>query len=105
MVDASVGGKTGVNIPEGKNLAGAFHQPRAVLMDLALLKTLPVRQVRAGWAEIIKTAAIRDSRLLALIERERVALLKGKEQVLSRVIERCVRIKAAVVQELSLIHI
>ena len=99
MVDASVGGKTGVNIPEGKNLAGAFHQPRAVLMDLALLKTLPVRQVRAGWAEIIKTAAIRDSRLLALIERERAALLKGREQVLSRVIERCVRIKAAVVQE------
>ena len=56
MVDASVGGKTGVNIPEGKNLAGAFHQPRAVVMDLDLLSTLPSRQARAGWAEIIKTA-------------------------------------------------
>lgn len=99
MVDASVGGKTGVNIPEGKNLAGAFHQPRAVFMDLDLLKTLPARQARAGWAEIIKTAAIRDNRLLALIERERAVLLDGSDRILARVIERCVRIKAAVVEE------
>lgn len=99
MVDASVGGKTGVNIPEGKNLAGAFHQPRAVVMDLDLLSTLPSRQARAGWAEIIKTAAIRDSRLLSLIERERDALSAGSRQLLARVVERCVRIKAAVVEE------
>ena len=99
MVDASVGGKTGVNIPEGKNLAGAFHQPRAVVMDLDLLKTLSGRQVRAGWAEIIKTAAICDSRLLALVEREQAALIEGSEPVLAKVIERCVRIKAAIVEK------
>tara|TARA_B100001013_G_scaffold335690_1_gene254339 strand:+ start:221 stop:1015 length:795 start_codon:yes stop_codon:yes gene_type:complete len=99
MVDASVGGKTGVNIPEGKNLAGAFHQPRAVIMDLGLLGTLPTRQVRAGWAEIIKTAAIRDLRLLSLIEREKAGLRTGSEQFLAKVIERCVRIKAEVVEE------
>ena len=99
MVDASVGGKTGVNIPEGKNLAGAFHQPRAVIMDLGLLGTLPARQVRAGWAEIIKTAAIRDLRLLSLIEREKAALRTGSEQFLAKVVERCVRIKAEVVEE------
>jgi len=99
MVDASVGGKTGVNIPEGKNLAGAFHQPRAVIMDLDLLGTLPVRQARAGWAEIIKTAAIRDLRLLSLIEREREVLLAGSPPLLAKVVERCVRIKAEVVEE------
>jgi len=98
MVDASVGGKTGINVPEGKNLVGAFHQPRAVVMDLDTLRTLPRREVRAGWAEIIKTAAIRDTRLLSLIEKEREALLAGDEALLGRVVARCVRIKAAVVE-------
>jgi 3-dehydroquinate synthase len=99
MVDASVGGKTGINVLEGKNLVGAFHQPIAVVMDLDVLETLPKREVRAGWAEIIKTAAIWDERLLRLIERQRDALVAGDPALMARVIERCVRIKAAVVEE------
>ena len=99
MVDASVGGKTGINVPEGKNLVGAFHQPLAVVVDLDVLGTLSRRQVRSGWAEIIKTAAIRDERLLRLLERQREALVAGDPSLMARVVERCVRIKAAVVQE------
>lgn len=99
MVDASVGGKTGINIPEGKNLVGAFFQPRAVVMDLDLLSTLPRRQVRSGWAEIIKTAAIRDARLLSRIERDAGPLLAGEPGPLGDVIAACVRIKARVVEE------
>jgi len=99
MVDASVGGKTGINLPEGKNLVGAFHQPQAVLMDLEVLETLPKREVSAGWAEIIKTAAIRDAKLFRLIERERDALLSGDSKLLTRVVDACVKIKAAVVEE------
>ncbi len=98
MVDASVGGKTGINLPEGKNLVGAFYQPRAVVMDLDFLRTLPGREARAGWAEVIKTAAIRDSRLLRSLEGERTRLLGGEPAALLRAIERCVRIKARVVE-------
>jgi 3-dehydroquinate synthase len=98
MVDASVGGKTGINLPEGKNLVGSFHQPRAVVIDLDVLATLPPREARAGWAEIIKTAAIRDESLLGLIESESAALLGGEPSLLARVVERCVRIKASVVE-------
>ena len=99
MVDASVGGKTGINLPEGKNLVGAFHQPRGVVMDLELLDTLPEREYRAGWAEIIKTAAIRDAKLFRTIERRRDALLARDRTALAEVVARCVRIKAAVVEE------
>ncbi|MBN1442169.1 MAG: 3-dehydroquinate synthase, partial [Planctomycetes bacterium] len=98
MVDSSVGGKTGINIPEGKNLVGAFHQPRAVFLDLDLLRTLPRREVSAGWAEIVKTAAIRDPRFFRRIERQRDSLLAAEERPLAGVIARCVRIKADVVE-------
>ena len=98
MVDASVGGKTGINLPEGKNLVGAFHQPRAVVIDLDFLKTLPARETRAGWAEIIKTAAIRDAALFRRISRQRQELLKGRPGPLGDVVARCVRIKATVVE-------
>lgn len=98
MVDASVGGKTGINLPEGKNLVGAFQQPRGVLMDLDFLRTLPGRELRAGWAEVIKTAAIRDARLFSDLERKRARLLVGRPADLSQVVESCCRIKAEVVK-------
>jgi len=98
MVDASVGGKTGINLPEGKNLVGAFHQPRAVVMDLDLLRTLPPREMRSGWAEVIKTAAICDARLFASIEARRAALLARDPESLARVVAACARIKAGVVR-------
>lgn len=98
MVDASVGGKTGINLPEGKNLVGAFQQPRGVIVDLDFLRTLPPRDFRAGWAEVIKTAAIRDARLFLDLGRERAELLAGSPAKLCRVVERCCRIKADVVR-------
>lgn len=94
QVDSSVGGKTGVNTPEGKNLLGAFHQPQLVLADVETLGTLPDREFNEGFAEIIKHAAIRDESLLDLVER--------KETVREHLIElvaRNVAIKAAVVEE------
>jgi 3-dehydroquinate synthase len=68
MVDSAVGGKTGINHPLGKNMIGAFHQPRLVLADVSLLKTLPQRELAAGWAEAIKHGVIRDARLFADLE-------------------------------------
>src|SRR4029453_17302097 len=70
MVDSALGGKTGVNHPLGKNLIGAFHQPRLVLSDTSMLSTLPARELRAGWAEVIKHGVIRDAGLFELLEDE-----------------------------------
>ena len=70
QVDASVGGKTGVNLPEGKNLVGAFHQPSAVACDPRFLRTLPDREFRAGLSEVVKTAWIGDPPLFELLERD-----------------------------------
>ncbi len=97
MVDASVGGKTGIDLPEGKNLVGAFHQPRAVFIDPEFLRTLPERELRAGWAEAIKTACIRDARFFAWLEEERDALLRGDGGSVAWAVRECVRIKADVV--------
>ena len=97
MVDASVGGKTGINLPEGKNLVGAFHQPRAVVMDLDFLDTLPLREFRAGCAEVIKTAAICDARFFRKLERNSTAILAREPTALRQAVEACVRIKADVV--------
>jgi len=98
QVDSSVGGKTGVNHPRGKNLIGAFYQPRLVYADLATLRTLPLREVRSGMAEVIKCGVIRDARLFARLEAEMPRLLK-LDAGLSSVIRRCCEIKAAVVEE------
>lgn len=94
QVDSSVGGKTGVNTPEGKNLIGAFHQPDLVFADTLTLNTLPDREYNEGFAEIIKHAAIRDARLFDLIEE--IGLEKKK---LTDLIMRNVAIKATIVEE------
>jgi 3-dehydroquinate synthase len=97
MVDSSVGGKTGVNLPAGKNLVGAFHQPRAVVADIDVLATLPERQFRAGLAEVVKGAAIGDPDFFAWLEAHADALV-GREQVpLVEAIARKCRYKAGVV--------
>jgi len=95
QVDSAVGGKTGVNAPEGKNLIGAFHQPRLVLTDPETLLTLPGREFREGFAEVIKHAAIRDEAMLADLE----ALDPFDQNVPADLIARNVAIKARVVEE------
>ena len=99
QVDSSVGGKTGVNLPEGKNLVGCFHHPRAVFADVLTLQTLPARELRAGLFESIKAGIIRDARLFAYMEKNAAALLAGDATALEYVIAASVRMKAAVVGE------
>ena len=95
MVDSSVGGKTGVNLPEGKNLVGAFHQPKLVVADLDTLKTLPAREFSAGMAEVIKYGAIADAALF-----DRVAKgVKPDDADLDEIVEKCVAIKARIVEK------
>ncbi|MBI4700837.1 MAG: 3-dehydroquinate synthase [Deltaproteobacteria bacterium] len=94
QVDAALGGKTGVNTPRGKNLVGAFHHPRAVLLDAGALSSLPASELRAGLAEAVKHAAVADARLFARIE----AWSKGGSLRLpDEIIVRCARVKAGVV--------
>jgi 3-dehydroquinate synthase len=97
QVDSSVGGKTAINHPLGKNMIGAFYQPRAVVADTALLSTLPVRELRAGLAEVIKHALIADVALLDWLERNLPALLAFDSAALTHVVKRSCEIKAAVV--------
>ncbi len=97
MVDSSVGGKTGVNLPVGKNLVGAFHQPRAVLADIDTLETLPAREYRAGLAEVVKGAAIGDEPFFAWLEHQADALLARDQAALIEAIARKVQYKAGVV--------
>jgi 3-dehydroquinate synthase len=99
QVDAAVGGKTGINHVWGKNLIGAFHQPRLVLADVDCLRTLPKRELRAGLAEVIKYAAIRDAALFRTIEARLDDLLALRPEVLVSVVAACCRHKAAVVAE------
>ena len=97
QVDSSVGGKVGVNLNAGKNLVGAFYQPRLVACDLDTLKTLPDREFRAGLAEVIKYGIIYDAKLFTLIERDLPRLLKREPKMLAGVVARCCEIKAEVV--------
>jgi 3-dehydroquinate synthase len=97
QVDSSVGGKTGVNLRAGKNLIGAFYQPRLVLCDLDTLKTLPDREFRAGLAEVIKYGIIYDAKLFAQLERNLPGIMKRDQKVLAPIIARCCEIKADVV--------
>lgn len=97
QVDAAIGGKTGVNHRAGKNLIGAFHQPRAVLADVGVLRTLPRREYVAGLAEVVKYGLIGDPGLFAALEREPEALLQLEATTLIDVVAACARQKAAVV--------
>jgi 3-dehydroquinate synthase len=97
MIDASVGGKTGVDTPAGKNLVGAFHQPHCVIIDPELLHTLPDAHLRAGMAEAVKHGAIADADYLVWIEEHAGALLGGDLGALSQLIVRSVEIKAEIV--------
>ncbi|HEY2622351.1 MAG TPA: 3-dehydroquinate synthase [Dyella sp.] len=97
MVDSSVGGKTGVNLPAGKNLVGAFHQPRAVVADTSTLTTLPDREYRAGLAEVVKGAAIGDPAFFAWLEQHAAALNAREPAPLIDAIARKVSYKAGVV--------
>lgn len=97
MVDSSVGGKTGVNLPAGKNLVGAFHQPRAVVADTAVLATLPPREYRAGLAEIVKYGAIGDIAFFGWLEANAPALNAREDAVLIEAIATSCRHKAGVV--------
>lgn len=99
QVDSSVGGKTGVNLRAGKNLVGAFYQPRLVLCDTDTLKTLPAREFRAGLAEVIKYGIIYDARLFAALERGLERILRLDEKLLAPIIARCCEIKAEVVSQ------
>jgi len=97
MVDSSVGGKTGVNLPQGKNLVGAFHQPVAVAADPELLATLPARELRCGLAECIKHGVIRDASLVDFVWREAAAVTRIEPGPTTELVRRNVEIKAAVV--------
>ena len=97
QVDASIGGKTGVNLVSGKNLFGAFHQPEAVLIDPTVLATLPEREYRAGLFEVIKCGVIRSPRLFDIMERRSADVLAKVPAVVDDIIAECVRIKAEVV--------
>jgi len=99
QVDSSIGGKTAVDLPHGKNLVGLIYQPGLVLIDPALLRTLPDRQFRSGLAEVIKCGVIADERLFRLLERTTPEKLRRDEPLLREVISRAVRVKAAVVEK------
>jgi 3-dehydroquinate synthase len=97
MVDAAVGGKTGMNTSEGKNLVGAFHEPSGVLCDLATLDSLPKNELISGLAEVIKCGFIADPEILDLVERDPIASVAAGTDTLRELIERAIRVKARVV--------
>ncbi|MFW5833998.1 MAG: 3-dehydroquinate synthase, partial [Pseudomonadota bacterium] len=97
QVDSSVGGKTGINSPHGKNLIGAFHQPSLVLADLSTLASLPPRELRAGYAEVVKYGLLGDAPFFAWLEANGARALAGDPDVLAHVVETAVRAKARIV--------
>lgn len=99
QVDSSVGGKTAIDLPQGKNLVGAFHQPRLVLADVATLGTLPPRQVRSGWAEALKHGLICDRAYFDRLAGPDAVALGGDPGAMTRAVVRSVEIKSAVVAE------
>ncbi|MFA4888196.1 MAG: 3-dehydroquinate synthase [Candidatus Omnitrophota bacterium] len=98
QVDSAIGGKTAVDLKEGKNLAGAFYQPRLVFTDTAFLKSLDKRQVRAGLAEVIKYGIIKDPRLFYFLEKNYQEVFKSKPAALEYIVKRCSLIKARIVE-------
>jgi shikimate kinase / 3-dehydroquinate synthase len=99
QVDSSVGGKVGVDHPAGKNLIGAFHQPSLVLADLDVLRTLPPREVAAGWAEVVKVAVVQDARLFEELERSAEALAGLDPDAARSAIRHAIALKARLVEQ------
>lgn len=99
MVDAAIGGKTGINTAEGKNLVGVFHAPTAVIVDLDTLATLPRNEVLAGFGEVVKYGFIEDERILELIELDVAKATDIGSKEFREIVERCIRIKARVVSQ------
>jgi 3-dehydroquinate synthase len=99
MVDSSVSGKTGINLPEGKNLVGSFHQPALVYIDLGALESLPGREYRSGLAEVVKYGVILDPGLFDFVESHARDLLDRNEAAVSRVVARSCELKAEVVRQ------
>jgi 3-dehydroquinate synthase len=99
QVDSSVGGKTAIDTPRGKNLVGAFHQPRLVLADLGVLATLPRREMRAGYAEVIKYGLLGDFGFFEWLEANGAAVRAGEPAALAHAVARCVEMKAQIVAE------
>jgi 3-dehydroquinate synthase len=98
MVDSAVGGKVGINLPQGKNLVGAFHQPVGVWIDMKMLDTLPRREFHSGMAEVVKYGVIRDAEFFAWLENNADAALARKPAAIQRIVERCCRLKADIVE-------
>jgi 3-dehydroquinate synthase len=98
QVDAAIGGKTAVNLPEGKNLVGAFHQPDAVIADVGTLATLEERDLRSGLAEVAKYGLTLDPEILPILEGRAEAIWSRDPEVLEDLVARCVRCKASVVE-------
>ncbi len=98
QVDSSVGGKTGIDLPEGKNLLGTFYQPRAVLIDLSFLRTLSDKDFKNGLAEIIKYGIISDEEMFSLLEQKRDAVIQRQLPVMKTLVERSCGIKAHIVE-------
>ena len=98
QVDSSVGGKVGINLPEAKNMVGAFHQPAGVLIDTATLATLPSNEYRSGLAEVVKYGVILDAEFFAYLESHTAEINARQDDVLAHVIGRCCRLKADVVE-------
>jgi 3-dehydroquinate synthase len=99
QVDSSVGGKTGINTAKGKNMVGSFHQPRLVLADLDCLATLPARELRAGYAEVVKYGVLGDLPFFAWLETHGAAVLAGDRAAQAYAVEQSCRAKAAIVAE------
>ncbi len=99
MVDAAVGGKTGINTSTGKNLVGSIHPPVAVICDLDRLGTLPAADLSAGFAEVVKAGFIRDTSILDLVEQDPVAALDPSRDTIEELVDRAVAVKAAVVAD------
>ena len=97
QVDSAIGGKTGINLREGKNLVGAFYPPRAVISDITTLKTLPERELHASLAEVVKYGMIRDARLFRFLERRGESILAKEPASLEKIVEASAAIKAEVV--------
>jgi len=99
QVDSSVGGKTGVDIPEGKNLVGAFYQPKAVYIDTSVLETLPREELLGGLGEVIKYGVIRDEEFFHFLRDNREGILTLEPELINKTIHLCCKIKAEVVSE------